>query len=271
MAQIDIKEATIKFFDGTLGTATLDSVAADSDLIVTAISKHIGTDKISIVLVNPAAPSAALSVGLVGRDITINLATSTASAITSTAAAVKAAMDGNASIAALVTVALETAGTGVVSAIAKTTLDGQKFAEVIFTDGDFSYTRTKPREFVLNRGVLNTVKNADDEPYSINLDALWEYITASTGDTPTMEDILDKVGEASSWVTTSNDPCQPYSVDIEVHNAPDCTGVEDEILMFEEFFYETLDHSLRDGSITMTGRGNRIKPTARRVATADIA
>ena len=31
MAQIDLKEATIKIFDGTLGTAVLDSAAADAD------------------------------------------------------------------------------------------------------------------------------------------------------------------------------------------------------------------------------------------------
>jgi hypothetical protein len=271
MAQIDLKEATIKIFDGTFGTALLDSTVADSDLTVTAKSRHIGTDKISIALVDPAAPSAALSVVVTGRDIVVNLATSTASAITSTAALVKTAIDASAPASALVTVTLETAGTGTVIAIPKTTLDGQKSISIKIGEGNLTYSEHRNVEFTRDRGLLDTVRTADEEPIDVSLDALWEFIVAESGGTETIEEVLKNTGEASDWVSTADDQCQPYSVDIEVHNAPACTGTDDELLMLEEYYYETLDHDLREGTIATAGRCNRTVASARRVAAADIA
>jgi hypothetical protein len=272
MAQIDLKEVTVKMFDGTYGTLTSDSAPSDSDLVWTAKSRHIGTDKISITMVAPAAPSAALGVVVTGRDIVVNLATSTASAVVSTATQVKAAVDGSAAAAALVSVALETVGAGVVSAKAKATLDGQKSISVVMGEGNLTYSEKRAVEFTRDRGILNTVREADEEPMDFSLEALWEYITAEAGSgVPTIEDVLKKVGEASDWVSTADDQCQPYCVDIELHNAPDCIGIDDELLMFEEFYYETLDHDVRAGSISMAGRVNRKVVNARRVAAADIA
>ena len=271
MAQIDLKEATIKIFDGTLGTATLNSVAVDSDLVVTAVSRHIGTDKISITLVDPGTASAALSVAVTGRDIVVNLATSTASAITSTAAQVKTAIDALPAAAALVTVALETAGAGVVDAIAKTTLDGQNSISIKIGEGNLTYSEKRPIEITRDRGSLDTVRLADEEPMDVSLDILWEFITSETGGAVTPEDALKKIGEAATWVSTADDQCQPYSVDIEVHNAPACTGTDDEIIILEEYYWETLDHDLRAGTVASSGRCNRTLASVRRVAAADIA
>ncbi len=271
MAQLDLKEASIRIFDGTLGTTTLDSTPSDSDLIVTAISRHIGTDKISITLVDPATATAALGVIVTGRDIVVNLATSTASAITSTAALIKTAIEALPAAAALVTVALETNGTGVVIAIAKATLDGQKFITVKIGEGNLTYSEKRAVEFTRDRGILDTVRTADEDPIDVSIDAIWEYITASSGIAATIEDTLKQTGEASSWVSTADDQCQPYCVDIEVHNAPACSGIEDELLTLEEFYYETLDHDLREATIASSGRCNRKVITARRVLAADIA
>lgn len=271
MALIDLKEATIKIFDGTLGTVVLDSTPADSDLTVTAVSRHIGTDKISIALVDPGGASAPLGVVVTGRDIVVNLATSTASAITSTAAQVKAAIDALPAAAALVTVALETAGAGVVIALAKVTLDGQKVLSVKIGEGNLTYSEKRPVEFTRDRGILDTVRLADEEPMDVSLDAQWEFITAEAGGAVTIEDVLKKVNSAVAWVSTADDQCQPYCVDIEVHNAPDCIGTDDELLMLEEYYQENVDHDLRAGTIATSGRCNRKTATARRVAAADIA
>lgn len=272
MAQIDLKECTIKIFDGTLGTATLDSTPADSDLTLTAVSRHIGTDKITITLVDPGSASASLSVAVTGRDIVVNLATSTASAITSTAAQVKTAIDGDSDASALVTVALETAGAGVVEAQTKTLLNGQNSISVKIGEGNLTYSEKRPVEFTRDRGILDTVREADEEPMDVSLDFLWEFITAETGSgTPTVNDALKNQGEASSWVSSADDQCQPFCVDIEIHNAPDCTGTDDEIITLEEFYYETFDPDLREGSISCTGRCNRKVATTRRVAAADIS
>jgi len=271
MAKIDLKEVTIKIFDGTLGTATLDSTNADADLTFTAKSRHIGTDKISVTLADPAAASASLGVVVTGRDIVVNLATSTGSAITSTAALIKTAIEALPAANALVTVALETAGTGVVEAIAKTTLDGQQSLTAKVGEGNLSYSEHRNVEFTRDRGLLDTVREADEEPVDVSMDITWEELTAMTGDPPTIEDALKNIGEASAWITTADDQCQPFCVDIEFHNAPNCTGTDDEFITLEEYYYETLDHDMREGTISTSGRCNRKQATVRRVAAADIA
>lgn len=270
MAQIDIKECEIRIFDGTLGTATLDSTPVDSDLDLTAKSKHIGSDKISIEMIDPGAPSQSLSVDVSGRKITVNLATSTASAITSTAAQVKAAIEADAEANALVTVALETAGTGVVEAIAETTLDGQQSISIKIGEGNLTYSEHRNVEFTRDRGVLDTVREADEEPMDLSIDATWEWIRSTSGGTPTLEDVLKRVGEANAWVSTADDPCQPYCVDIELWNAPECGSIEDELIMFEEYYYETVDHDLREGTLATSGRCNRKFAVPRRVLNTEI-
>jgi len=271
MAQIDIKEATIKIFDGTLGATTVDCTNADSDLTFTSKSKHIGSDKISITYVDPATASAALSVAVDGREITVNLATSTASAITSTAAEVKTAIEASSPANALVTVTFaETVGAGIVEAKTVATLNGQLSVDIKVGEGNFTYSDKKPRIFTRDRGSLDTVKNDDDEPMDVSFDLIWEWITAETGGTPTVEDAFKKRGEAAAWLTTADDACQPYSIDLEIHNAPGCGTADDEILIFEEFYYEDISHDLSEGTASVTGRCNRVEPTTRRVAAADI-
>jgi hypothetical protein len=271
MAQIDIKEATVKAFDGTLGTLTVDCTAADSDLTFTAKSKHIGSDKISITYVDPATATSALAITVDGREISVSLATSTASAITTTAAELKTAIEADSDANALVAVAFaETSGTGVLNAEAEATLDGQLSIEIKIGEGNCTYTEAKPRIFTKNRGALDTVKNDDDEPLAMSFDATWEWIKAETGGTATLEDVLKQRGEASSWLTTADDDCQPYCVDIEIHNAPGCGTADDEILIFEEFYYENVDHDLREGTLSTSGRCNRTEAIPYRVAPADI-
>lgn len=273
MAQIDLKEATIKVFDGTLGEATVDSAASDSDLTFTANSRHIGSDKISVTFIDPATASASLSVAVSGRDITVNLATSTASAITTTAAEVKTAIEASVPANALVAVTFaETSGTGVVDAAAKTTLDGQQSITVKLGEGNAVFTEHSAKDFKLDRGQLYTVKNADEQPVDLTVDAIWEYLTAVTGSsTPTVDDAMKRRGEASAWVSTADDQCQPYCVDVEIWNAPECTEVENELIMFEEFYVETVDHDLREGTLSFAGRCNRTAAVPRRVLAADVA
>jgi hypothetical protein len=270
MAQIDLKEAEIRIFDGTLGTAILDSAASDADLTFTAKSKHIGSDKVSVEMIDPSAASGALAVSVTGRKITITLATDATSAISSTAALIKTAIEANATANALVTVALETAGAGIVDAIAETTLDGQNSISVKIGEGNLTYSEHRNVEFTRDRGILDTVREADEEPLDVSLDATWEYITSITGGTPTIEDVLKNRSEAAAWLTTADDACQPFCIDIEVWNAPNCTGIQDEIIMLEEYYYESLDHDLREGTISTSGRCNRKEATARRVLNADI-
>jgi len=241
MAQIDIKECTIKLFDGTLGTTTVDCTNSDSDLTFTAKSKHIGSDTISIEYIDPGGASQSLDITVDDRKITVDLATSTASAITSTAADIKTAIENDTDANALVTVEFaETSGTGIVNAITEQQLTGQKSLEIKIGEGNLTFTEHRPVEFTRDRGNLDTVREADQEPMDLSIDATWEWMSSVSGSsTPTIRDVLRKVNEASTWLSTADDPCQPYCVDVELWNAPGCGTIEDELVMFEEFYFES--------------------------------
>ena len=108
--------------------ATLATGVVGSNNALTFTSKLDGVagNNISLKLVDPAANSAALSVSVTGTAITVNLATSGAGAITTTAAHLVTAISGNVAANALVGVAATGAstGAGAVTALATTFLAG---------------------------------------------------------------------------------------------------------------------------------------------------
>jgi len=267
MAQVDIKECTIKIWDGTASTATLDSTNADADLIFTTKSTHHGSKVVTVALVDPAATSQTLAISVTNEAISVSLATDGGGAITSTAALIKTAIEADSDANALVTVALETSGAGIVEAIAATTLTGQKSLTVTIGDGNVTYSEKRPVEFRLDRGIIDTVRLADEEPMDVSLDFTWTFLSSATGDSvPTIEEAFKKTGLASSWATSSTDACQPYSLDIEILNNPDCGSEDSEIITIEEFYWENMDHDLRDGSVSISGRANRKTATLARRA-----
>jgi hypothetical protein len=106
-------------------------VANNNALTFTAKDAGVGGNNISLTIIDPAGNNGALSVDVVGRDINVTCATDGASAIASTAADIKAAVEASAA-ADLVTVAHTGASTGaaLVVAVAKTDLAGGTAASV---------------------------------------------------------------------------------------------------------------------------------------------
>lgn len=92
------------------------------DLTFTARAGGTGGNSITITFVDPAGNNAALSIGVVGTDITVNLATDGASAPTSTAAQVAVALKASAAAMALVDVQVSGTATDVQAAAAQTAL-----------------------------------------------------------------------------------------------------------------------------------------------------
>ena len=132
-------------------------------------------------------------------------------------------------------------------------------------EGNMTYSETKNRDYILNRGNLDTVRPGDDMPMDVAFDFVWEYITAvAASAVPTIEDALKQRGEASAWVTTSSDACEEYCVDLEVHYDPGCGGTNSEIVVLPFFRYEKLDHNLKDSQISCTGKCNATEATATR-------
>lgn len=138
--------------------------------------------------------------------------------------------------------------------------------EIKVGDGAVTYDEKQKFKYQLDRGKLSTVSFDNEEPMDVRFDFIWEFLTAVTGDPPTVEDALKQRGEASDWVTASADPCEPYAVDIEITNAPDCVGVEHEVILFEDFRWESLNHDARNGQVATTGKCNRTQATVQRVA-----
>lgn len=96
----------------------------NNDLVLTAKTKGVAGNSISITYVNPGVETATESVVVTGKDIVVTLRS--VSSVLSTAAQVKAAIEANVAANALVSVANAGGndGTGAVIALAKTNLTG---------------------------------------------------------------------------------------------------------------------------------------------------
>jgi len=135
----------------------------------------------------------------------------------------------------------------------------QQSLEVKIGEGTLTYDERKNIEYVRDRGLLDTVKEGDEEPIDVRFDFTWEFLQAvstTAAGTPTVEDALKQRGEASGWVSSSSDPCEPYAVDIEVDYVPPCGGELDEIITLPDFRYTSLAHDLSAGTVAVTGQCN---------------
>lgn len=168
-----------------------------------------------------------------------------------------------------------------------TELDGTLSIKV--GEGNFTWTEKQNIEYTLDRGILDEVREGDQAPIEIRCDFVWEYITGfDFGGTPaviipTVEDALRSVGKCAGWLTSDYDftgdaaataynaksICRPYAVDLEITYAPKPGGVicgEKEVITFQHFRLEQVDHDLKAGTCSFSGRCNVTNPTAVRTA-----
>ena len=131
-------------------------------------------------------------------------------------------------------------------------------------DGDLSWTEARNFEYDLDRDRLDTVRQGEDVPVSVELAFTFEYVTTESGKAITPVDAIKRTGEATEWVSSSSDLCEPYAVDIYViHDIP-CGTDQDQDFLFPDFRYETLDFSLADASISVSGQCNVTEITTTR-------
>lgn len=140
---------------GTAATLTIGS--STSALTFTAVATGAEGNDISIAIVNPATASQALSVTLDTLKITISLATDEDSAITSTAAEIKTALDADTDIAALI--ATTSGGSGVVSASSEKYLTGGE---------DEAFPLNTPVKVTPNNGLASRAGTAGSIYYALN-------------------------------------------------------------------------------------------------------
>lgn len=266
MGVFDLKQATVTLCDGRKAAETTGG-AANAQLTFTDASTHRGTQAaIRVAIINAGASHLTLDVAVSGSDITITPITDGGSAITSTAAAVKAAVDAFAAAAALVTTTLPgTGGTAVVAQAFTALTSGPRTLVIKIAEGTISYTEKKNLQYTKDKGVLSVTRLGDQEPMDVKLDAIWEHIKASTGSgTPTPEDVLKNRGEAVAWVTTDPDACQPFCVDVEILDGRTCGSSQREWITLPLFRYESIDHDAKNGTLMFSGKCNATQATVLR-------
>lgn len=134
-------------------------------------------------------------------------------------------------------------------------------------EGNLTYTENRTIEYILDRGLIDEVREGDQVPLDVSFEFNWEYVTGSpsSGALPTIEDALKRTGNAGDWTSSDADTCAPYAVDIEILYEPFCgqsAGIENERITISDFRWESLDHDLRAATISVTGRANVRTATA---------
>lgn len=138
--------------------------------------------------------------------------------------------------------------------------------EIKVGEGNVTYDEKRTMEYKKDRGVLDTVREGDEEPLDVRLDLQWEWLSAGTTDTvPTPEEALKKEGLASSWESSSDDDCEPYAVDIVIVYNPECAGVESEVITLPDYRWESLNHDTRAGTLSTSGKCNVTRATKERL------
>ncbi len=136
--------------------------------------------------------------------------------------------------------------------------------QVRIGEGNLQWTEKRAVVYTKDRGILDTVKLGDQDPVEVKLDATWVFLKASTGRTPTIEDVLKHRGEASTWVTSSSDACEPYAVDLVAVYTPPCTTDDIETYTLNDFRYEDIGHDLKTGQLSLSGKCNTVQATVTR-------
>lgn len=128
--------------------------------------------------------------------------------------------------------------------------------EIKVGEGDVSWTESKEFIYDYDRDVLDGVRQGQDQPVSLDMSFTFEYVAAETDNPPTPVEALKQIGEASEWVNSASDPCEPYAVDVIVIHCVPCGSDEDSEYLFADFRWESLDYSIADALISVAGQCN---------------
>lgn len=148
--------------------------------------------------------------------------------------------------------------------------------EIKIGEGNLTYSENRTIEYTLDRGLLDEVREGDQVPMDVAFDLVWEFIkgdTSSGGAPPTVEDVLKNIGNAAAWISSDADVCRPFAIDVVIEHVPSCGAggnVDQEFITLTDFRYETLDHDLRAGTISVSGRCNAVSASIVRSAQPSI-
>jgi len=235
MARIELRDATIRIKDGLSGSATIsESTPNASDTDVDILSPNLNTTDTELVPVG-----ARFTVNTVNNTTTYTVTARTPTDTSPTTNIEFSPAWGT-----------ETPAQNDVITFLPQQID------VTIGEGNLTWTEAKEYEYLLDRGNLDTVKEGDEQPLEVSLEFVYEHVTTGTSESITPVDAVKGIGGADEWVSSSDDLCEPYAVDLEVLHCVPCGSDEDERIVFPDFRYESLEYDLGEATISVGGRCN---------------
>jgi hypothetical protein len=130
-------------------------------------------------------------------------------------------------------------------------------------EGNLTFSEKRNMEYVLDRGLLDTVKEGDQVPVEVKFDFMWEYISGTTVGTG----LRDIVSGTTNYVSTDSDACRPYACDVVLTYQPvPSTCGDAETITFPDFRMESLDYDLKAATVSCSGKCNVTRITSVRAA-----
>lgn len=230
MAQIDLRNTTLELRDGFAITAKVNQPASPGPVPAS------GDTTLTIDSIATAIP-VGIEMRIAGTDAVYHVVSS---------------VGGATPTSVTFTPALSTAA--VVPVDNANITFGPHVVAIKVGEGTLTYNERQDMEYVRNKRQIAFVRYGDEQPMDVTFNCIWEFIRSDTGETPTVEEVLKKEGNASDYVTSGADPCEPYAVDIRVLYTPPCTTVKAEETILKEFRREGLNHNVKDGTIEASGK-----------------
>lgn len=146
---------------------------------------------------------------------------------------------------------------------------GSNSVTVTLDEGDLSWTESKPRHVIGDRGTIDHVRNGNQEACRVRFSL--KYVAffggSDSGDAVTPVDALKQAGNASGW-TSTGDAGEPYGVDLVFTITNPDSSEDNEVITFSPFFYDSLEPAEGDEYSTISCEGvmRGEAPTPTRVA-----
>jgi hypothetical protein len=101
---------------------------------------------------------------------------------------------------------------------------------------------------------------------TVSASFVYNWLRASSGDPITTYEAMRKLGDASTWVTSSVDKCEPYQLDFFIIDTPPCGSEQVEIIIFRYMRFSDVSSDVEAASVTFEGTCNATAPDISRVA-----
>jgi len=235
MAQIDLAHAKMYLLDGySLTGCTVDTAGAtagDTAIPITGLSSTI-PDGVRVAFPN---------------DDTVYRVVSSTGGATPTQITISPALAADVSSGDTVTI-------------------GPNELLLVIGEGNLTWNEKQNMEYVRNYRKISFVRQGDEDPTDVSFDLIWEYLSSQSSNPPTPYEALKQLNNASSWVTSGSDACEPYSVDVEVEYIPPCSATgATEYIKFKEFRQESIQGDVKQGTLSVSGKCKVTAPVLTRV------